>query len=281
VSVQTLLYNTYLQIISGGSQPFVGPLDDYTTGLSVALLPFRGFASYVDAGWRLRDDGDSDAEQAVEFDATTGDPVAPVLVGNGGMRWWYDQSGNARHLPQATASLQPYWTPNIVNGYPVARLDATDDIMTNSWSSDTATARTLYVVCRKRSAADAATYRPVVQIGSSSVACVDCNATSAFGWFANESFGRGPLGGTVTNWTLLAIKFTDASTAQAWANNTAESAFDPRVEYQANGFTLGGTINAYADADVAAALLYDSAHDDITRQAIQTILADKFGITLA
>jgi hypothetical protein len=42
---------------------------------------------------------------------------------------WNDQSGNARHLTQATGTKQPLFKTAIQNGYPAIRCDGTDDFM--------------------------------------------------------------------------------------------------------------------------------------------------------
>jgi len=131
--------------LAGG---FIGPLDPYTASLSVALLPFRGFSSYAGSGFRVRDTNDN-TEQDIGFDSVTGNLASFSVVGNAAIRWWYDQSGGARDVPQATAAAQPYLTLNIVNGQPVARLDGTNDFLRGDCPNGTG--RTIYMVARMRS----------------------------------------------------------------------------------------------------------------------------------
>lgn len=47
---------------------------------------------------------------------------------------WNDQSGNTRHLAQATGSLQPLYKAAIQNGQPVVRFDGTDDVLTATFT---------------------------------------------------------------------------------------------------------------------------------------------------
>lgn len=266
---------------SGGGASFVGPLDDYTTSLSLALLPFRGFASYEGAYCRVRDAGDSDAEQDVVYDAD-GEPVFPTLVGNGGMRWWYDQSGNANDLPQATAASQPFLTDNIINGYPVARFDGTDDEMTLAMSGGNA--RTVYMVCKFRATtANVRAFKDCLA-GANADVYYD-SGTGKFYYFATDGPGTvSPVGGVATDWSLVCLKYASGTTCTPYVNNsTAESAFGTSQYVVGSflGFTLGSSGGGnYGAVDIAARLVYDATHDDTTRQAIQTILAGRFGITL-
>jgi hypothetical protein len=264
--------------LSGAS--FVGPLDDYTTSLSVALLPFRGFASYQGVGWRVRDDGDSDAEQDIAFDPITGDPIAPTLVGNGGIRWWYDQSGSANHVPQATAAAQPYWTPNIVNSRPVARFDGTDDFLRGDCPNETG--RTIYMVARMRSSV---TNTRLSNDSLNGNASTFDNGSASYGYYLTAPNVIDPVGGTTTNWNIVTLKYSGGNTLAPYVNNTAATPFSTSA-YNVNGtaYWLGsewGGAFFLSPLDLACRLQYDVTHDDTTRQAIQTILADKFGITLA
>jgi len=260
---------------------FVGDLDAYTADLSLALLPFRGFASYEGALWRVRDDGDGDAEQDVIVDAL-GEPVFPTLVGNGGIRWWYDQSGQANDLPQATAASQPYLVDAIINGYPVARFDGTDDEMTLAMSGGNA--RTVYVVCKMRAATVNARAFKDCTTGANADVYYD-SGTGKFYYYATAPNVVDPVGGTGTNWSLVCLKYSGGSTCQPYVNNsTAEAAFGTAsyVGGGVLGFILGSAGGGnFGAVDIAARLVYDATHDDTTRESIQTILADKFGITLS
>jgi hypothetical protein len=280
VSVQTLLYNTYLQIISGGSQPFVGPLDDYTTGLSVALLPFRGFASYEGAGWRVRDTND-DSEQDIEFDPVTGDPVAPVLVGDGGIRWWYEQSGNGYNAGNTVSLQQPLFTQGVINGRPVARFDGSNDGLFTS-AIPTEQQRTVYAVLRKRTASTNVAARGISIAGSLGYAIIDCDLGGGeWSWaFDNSDSTPAILGGSVQDWSLVSVTLT-VSEAKPLVNNSAGSTFVPSFDFTDSGIILLGGGSASVNVDIAALLVYSTQHDDTTRQAIQTILAEKFNITLA
>jgi hypothetical protein len=262
---------------SGGGG-FVGPLDDYTTDLKVALLPFRGFASYVEAACRLRDDGDEDAEQSIEFDATTGNPVSPVLVGNGAMRWWYDQSGNAKHLPQATATAQPFWTPNIVNGYPVARFDGiSDEMLLDVGDFSTAT---FYIVAKRMGAT---TNGRLLETGSLITASLFGAGDGTYQYYIRDGAPFiGYPGGTVGDWSIVVLKHISHTSIAGYVNGVLGDTWPvPNNSVNRTYIRLcSSSAGDFGQFDVAAVLRYDSAHDDTTREAIETILADKFSIAL-
>lgn len=70
---------------------------------------------------------------------------------------------------------------------------------------------------------------------------------------------------------------------KAWLNNAIEiNTADTSVASSGNYLIgLDGFDVWPMNGPIAAVLAYDAVHNDTTRQAIQTILADKFGITLA
>jgi hypothetical protein len=93
---------------SGGA-PFVGLLDLYPSAAaaySVRLLK----SDYAGSAMEVRRSSDN-ALQDIGFDANGDLDTASLLsfvgAGDGFVRTWYDQSGNARNKQQITASLQP------------------------------------------------------------------------------------------------------------------------------------------------------------------------------
>lgn len=262
---------------SGGG--FVGPLDDYTANLSVMLLPFRGLSSFTGNGFRVRDTND-DSEQNVGFDASTGDLASFSVVGNAAIRTWFDQSGGARDVPQTTAAAQPLLTLNILNGQPVARFDGTNDFLTGSCPNETG--RTIYMVARMRSSV---TNTRLSNDSLNGNASLFDNGSSVYFYYVTSPNVVDPVGGTTSNWSLVTLKYSGGNTLAPYVNNTAATAFGTSAFYTTGGaYWLGsdhGGASSFGPADIACRLQYDVAHDDTTRQAIQTILAGRFGITLA
>lgn len=90
---------------------FVGPLDGYADGLAGAWsVARRLLASYGGPLIRVRRSSD-DEEMDIGALAEGTLDVTALDAWRGGSDWWlrrvYDQSGNVRHLEQATAASQP------------------------------------------------------------------------------------------------------------------------------------------------------------------------------
>ena len=103
-------------IESGGAPPPPPPpsglpLDSYTTGMAIACSFTVLVSSYLGSPlMRVRRDSDN-TELDIGADAAgnidTGALMTFVGSGSGYVTTWYDQSGNGRHIVQATASKQP------------------------------------------------------------------------------------------------------------------------------------------------------------------------------
>lgn len=115
VSVQTILYNTYLQIIGGGNTPFVGPLDTLiaqgATFLHASSVR-RLSSSYTGPACRLRGNGASvEADIAFLPDGTLDLAAAAAVAADSGgtQATWvtaYDQTG-AANATQSVTGNQP------------------------------------------------------------------------------------------------------------------------------------------------------------------------------
>lgn len=97
--------------VSDGTAPFVGPLDAYTTDLSVAMsVARRLLSSYTGALIRVRRSSD-DTEEDFSYDVNGNLDTAALLAfcgaGDGYIRWLYNQVGNGWDFGRATASGQP------------------------------------------------------------------------------------------------------------------------------------------------------------------------------
>lgn len=257
------------------SVPFVGPLDAFTTGRALILLPFRGFTDYVGACGRVRDAGDGDAEQDEAFDSA-GEPVFPTLVGAGGWSWWYDQSGNGNDMPQSSATNQPTLTPSVVNGYQTVRFDGANDKMgldVGAW-----TETTIYIVAKRIS--PTANGR-LLEISTGITRSIFVDGSGVYQFYAGFPSAIVSVGGTADNWSIIVLKATDTSGFTPYVNGLAGT---PVVFLGISDLTYinlcTSSAGEYGNFDVAAVMRYDVAHDDTTREAIQGILAAKFGITL-
>lgn len=265
---------------------FVGPLDAYSADLQVALLPFRGFTAYAGQWCRIRESGgDTEADIGYLPDGEPDTAAWAAFVGanDGFLRMWYDQSSGARDGVEADPAVQPQSVLNVVSGYPVARvLEVVSSRLVSTIAASTT--RSLYLVAKKRSAQTNVGILYAGGITNSGAFQVDNNAPALGGTWGYRGSGATTsldVGGAVADWTMCTAVINSAAAGSVWINNNAPTNFDP-----INGVTTATAVQVGAgaapgDADVACLLLYNANHDDATREAIQSILAARFGITLA
>jgi hypothetical protein len=279
-----------LSLLAGYRQAgggFVGPLDGYTADLAGAWLLFRGFSSYSGSLVRIRDTDDS-SEQDVGYDGA-GELAAYSVAGDAAWRTVYDQSGNGSHMQQSIAANQGWVVGGVVNNKPVLRVISINHGL--NAVIPTATARTIYLVARKRSAytgaAGVITYAGGVFNTAAFVAdnTGSPNLAGAWGYRGTGTISQQNAGGVSTNWSICVASLESVSVGNLYINNSLTlAAFNP-IDSGVTGSAanIGGVNNGNTggDVDVAGMLIYNAAHDTTTRQAIQSILATRYGITLA
>lgn len=118
---------------SGGAPSLI--LDSLSAGAAYSTRKLR--TAYAGAAIRVRRSSDN-VEADIGFSGNALDTAAltaHVGANSGFVVTWYDQSGNARHVTQATAARQPRivnaGTIDKLNGKPAALWDGTDDILAN------------------------------------------------------------------------------------------------------------------------------------------------------
>jgi hypothetical protein len=120
VSIQTMLYNTYLQIIGGGNAPFVGPLDALVAQgatLLYAASSYRLLSSYAGGASRLQGNGTGSPEAEIGFLANGQldlAAAAAIAADSGGTAafgvTWYNQAGGTNATQATAASRMPFST---------------------------------------------------------------------------------------------------------------------------------------------------------------------------
>ena len=181
--------------------------------------------------------------------AADGDPVGQ----------WQDQSGNARHVAQATSTKRGTLKTGIQNGLPVVRFDGVDDFLK-------ATAFTLnqpvscFLILKKRSATEPTLH--AYSDGNSAGSCEHDNgggggAGSGIRQYAGSTGGSVELG--TTAFAAICSVFNGASSRIRLNDGTANTG-NVGVG-NPGGFTLGATADgaATSDIDVAEILVYSGA----------------------
>lgn len=184
---------------------------------------------------------------------------------------WTDSSGNAQNLVQASGTLQPVFTTNVLNGLPVLRFDGTDDAMTAtivSWPQPT----NWFVVMK---AADNTGYLQIIHTGQEILRRdTDLRIESYAGSSAsNVSMTHD------TSWDYYDVEFTGASTMgyriggvsyPPWGDagsgatgTTFDLGFHP-----SNGRNFHG--------DIAEVILFARALNSTERETVFGYLRDKY-----
>lgn len=185
---------------------------------------------------------------------------------------WNDQSGNARHVAQATGANQPTYQENVVNGRPVVRFDGTNDYLEATGFTLTQP-NTMFVVAKPANVAsngknvvDGVTTRNAVTIGT----------TPKIGLNAGSDVN------STLDWTvafqLVTAVFNGASSLVR-RNGVASAAVNPGTASLA-GIRIG-TFNgslAMWNGDVAEVLVYNAALSTVDRDAVESHLTSKYAI---
>jgi hypothetical protein len=206
----------------------------------------------------------------VKADAITG------LADGAAVSSWTDQSGNARHMAQATGSKQPTYETNELNGLPVVRfVAASAKQLTNS--TNFAAPVTVIYVGRQNGGANARVLTTVTN-----------------NWllgFWNGAYDKGYFEGWVTsstagspasdtNWHLYSVVQTGALSSVY--GNGALIASNGTGVAGPNGLAIGcwQVASECSNADVAEVLVYSTALSAADRQAVEGYLNTKYDLGL-
>ncbi len=187
---------------------------------------------------------------------------------------WLDQSGQTipNNVTQGTASKQPTFQTNEVNGYPAVRFDGNDDNM--DLSSKISTARTLFVVIRFDG--DQGDYSSIW--GRSSAYHGDGSLFKAQYIFDNKYLEGtyahpGYIGGEWYENEIIIDPITTTIKKNNWVVLSVVTSADVAFDLLASDRDV---VNRFINADIAEMLVYDNAVSDIDRQGIEQYLLDKY-----
>jgi len=223
---------------SGGSG-FTGAFNSFTAPHRAVSLR-RLFTSYTGPALKVRRSSDN-TELDIGF-ASNGDLDTTGLLdfvgsGSGYVSAWYDQSGHAYHMAQATTASQPRIVNNGVvdtlNGKPCMVLDGTDDFL---WSSVTG----LY-------AAGTTTVGAVLSgyTASSAIAFAESSTTGHFYRMIRNASGAWNVYGVASGNTYWNATSSNTST---FSNNLQRHFF-----YADNGTQISTWLNGTVQHDAIAA----------------------------
>lgn len=274
-------------------------LDSYTASAAYSTRKLR--TAYSGSAIRVRRSSDN-TEQDIGFSGNELDTSAlTTFVGanDGFVVTWYDQSGNARDVTQATTANQPQIVASgsviVENTKPAIRFNGSSHHLTRTgdflydqgqatlvgaWTRDGVTGGRA-IATEGNTASDAAVYRFAFTDGANHNFFIRNDANTQT---ANSTIGSAFYSTTVkTNLAVYSIRDTGSSVS-AWKNNTLGSS---TLSYTRSGtltlanFTIGAWRRSglldYFDGEIAELIFMPTAIDTADRETIQTDLATYFG----
>jgi len=231
------------------------PLDSFATPAGAYSMR-RLKSTYTGPGIRLRRASDN-AEQDINFLSFTGFTGAPIdtvaasafcAATTCTVATWYDQSGNARHVSQATAGNQPGLTFSCQNGLPCVRVTAGGQGL-QSTSVTWAAGRTSLSAVANRSAGTGSCYfiaKYVTTIGSHNLANF---------WVVTDFGGEFGLAAADNAWHAgIAIVDGASSLGRIDATETAGSS----IAGSTSGFVQASLGAAATTCSLAEAVIWDN-----------------------
>lgn len=196
------------------------------------------------------------------------------------VKTWTDQSGNNNDVTQATAGNQSIFTTAVINGYPVLRLDGTDDYMSTELGNLSAPV-TIMAVTKFDQTQDAY----VLTLGD-----LNINNTASISRWTDDKYycftGSARYGPVLNNnqpYLLHAAHKISVPYHNLYVDETAATVTDYGSSLITDGsFILGAsrTIGSFLDGDVGEVIIYNQILNQAQKIIVENYLAAKYGITL-
>jgi hypothetical protein len=223
------------------------------------------------------------------FDATSGGSA--VTTDGSAVARWEDQSGNSRHITQATLASRPILKTAIQNGKNIIRFDGTNDILRRSGAfvHDQGAATIFVVVSANSGAGDRLVvegrttstnplYMPIIS-ASATLFQVLYRINSGTIPLNNVSFGTAFNG---TGFKLVCALDSGTNFAGFINKVTTNNQNYTRGAVTLDTFAIGGwatTIERdFFPGDVAEVIIYNTALGTTDRQSVEDYLYSKWGI---
>jgi hypothetical protein len=163
----------------------------------------------------------------------------------------------------ADNTTRPLYKTNIQNGLSVGRFDGSNDALFNATAVTADASQTIFLILKKRSAASGVSQDPF-SMALNAQLFTDTDAGTGYLFFSETTGATGiDIGGTVTNWNILALKFTSVSDLKVYVNGGAPVSADPHADYAtATHLSLGAYIDNTTnpgDWDIGRVLVYSAA----------------------
>jgi hypothetical protein len=214
---------------------------------------------------------------------------AGVALNGSSVSQWSDQSGNNRNAVQGTASSQPAFIANAVNGKPALQFDGVDDFLQfplaiNGWTGMT-------IVLVSSALADS-----TGGANGGNNAAIFWDETTSWGWTFLSPFPSAvklrfgtTQAGNLPSWTRPASAGATWSTTISTHDGTTDALYVQGTQVWSGGGKLApiagasgtpwigrGAGGTYFSGRISEILVYDHAVSDSERQAIDQILSAKY-----
>lgn len=174
----------------------------------------------------------------------------------------------------------PLYKTNILNGLPVVRFDGADDVLTIAGITANTAARTIFVVANQ---AVATNFRRVWAFSHSQAGVTPI--TGVWNFAVNEGGAGQVLGGDVTAFTIVTLRFTSVTVADGYIDRGSAVNFDPMGVYAVDGGALvvgaESASTQFWNGDVAELAVYDAALSDGDRGQVEDYLYTKWFVPIA
>ena len=212
---------------------------------------------------------------------------ATITQSGGRVSQWADKSGNGRHVIQANAAAQPFFTADALNGHPVVSFNGDTVLLTSGNFPEIGNAEfSVFWVHTKTSANNGGVFG-WGNTGTALQACgfYDDGTYRGMAFAGGNFYNTGPISAGYNVWAYTksagAISATSGLTKNgAAAGTSGHSSNTPNIASQP--FALGQWANFSAGArligSVAELIVLPVAADTATRQKVEGYLAHKWGL---
>jgi hypothetical protein len=226
------------------------------------------------------------SDAATLFDATSG---GSQVSADGEIARWQDKSGNGRNWTQGDNSLRPVRKTSVKNGLDVVRF-STSMMASSSFSIGdllAGTQHTVFAVAIAASAAsdsanpyeNAAIFQDDPAFGATGIfAFRSSDSVGSYGYDETHKQSSAPY--SIGDWACFSSRYL--STIVVYLNGVSGTASE---NVEAFGFLdgvsaqIGGGYGGSFDGDLAELITYDVALSSGDREAVETYLMSKWGIS--
>jgi len=208
------------------------------------------------------------------------------------VKTWQDKSGNANHAVQATVSQQPLRMAAEINSLDAVYFNGTDDVMagTSALTPSQTEAKTMFVVSKFDTGTTAGTGGAVLDLYDGSDVGSAGLVTGEIAYRTNTRtwVSSSPVGTTNPNIITMTQSgsgnihdvismWLDGASVTRTSGTDGALAQDLTYEYSVGGVTRA---SLPFNGKVCEVIVYDSELSTADREAVETYLANKWGITI-